>query len=94
LVILPSKIREREPMKTVKTAVSISEQIFLQAEETAKRLGINRSQLFSTALAEYLERHKQDKITERLNEVYGSEVSELDAELAKMQFSSLCAEDW
>ena len=81
-------------MKTVKTAVSISEQIFLQAEETAKRLGINRSQLFSAALAEFLERHKQDKITERLNEVYGEEASGLDAALPAMQFSSFCEEDW
>jgi len=85
---------ERGAMKTVKTAISISEQIFLRAEETAKRLGMNRSQLFSTALAEFLERHQQDKITERLNEVYRGEESELDTVLAQMQFSSLCAKDW
>ena len=75
---------KRGAMKTVKTAISISEQIFLRAEETAKRLGMNRSQLFSTALAEFLARHQQDKITEKLNEVYGSEVSELNSVLAKM----------
>ncbi len=81
-------------MKTVKTAISISEQIFLRADEAAKRLGMNRSQLFATALAEFLERHQQDKVTERLNEVYSGEASEPDTVLAKMQFSSLCAEDW
>jgi metal-responsive CopG/Arc/MetJ family transcriptional regulator len=81
-------------MKTVKTAISIPEQIFLRAEETAKRLGMNRSQLFSTALSEFLERHQQTKITEKLNEVYSDQVSELDAALAKMQFSSLGTEDW
>ena len=81
-------------MKTVKTAVSISEQIFLRAEEAAKRLGMTRSQLFSKAVAEFLDRHKQDKITERLNQVYSEEVSEPDAVLAGMQFSSLGKEDW
>jgi metal-responsive CopG/Arc/MetJ family transcriptional regulator len=44
-------------MKSLKLAVSIPEDTFLQAEEMAKRLGMKRSQLIAAALAEYLERH-------------------------------------
>ena len=81
-------------MKTLKTAVSIPEDTFLQVEEMAKRLGMKRSQLIAAALAEYLERHGEDRITERLNSVYEHEVSGLDPMLAKMQFSGRSHEDW
>ena len=81
-------------MKTVKTAISISEEIFLQSEEMAKRLGMNRSQLIASALVEFLERHREDRVTDKLNEVYEGEASGLDPALAKMQFSALSHEDW
>lgn len=81
-------------MKSLKTAVSIPEEIFRRAEETARRLGMNRSQLVSAALADFLARHGEDRITEKLNEVYGSEESGADPVLATMQFSALAREDW
>jgi metal-responsive CopG/Arc/MetJ family transcriptional regulator len=84
----------REAMKTVKTAISISEPTYLQAEEMARRLGMNRSQLISAALAEFLERHREDNITEKLNEVYEGEESGMDPVLAKMQISGLPCERW
>jgi len=81
-------------MKTMKTAISIPEEIFAEVEETARRLGMNRSQLFTTAVAEFLARHREDSITEKLNGVYGDEPAEIDPVLAKMQFSGLSREDW
>ena len=81
-------------MKTLKTAISIPEAIFAEVEEAAKRLGMNRSQLFTTAVAEFLVRHREDKITEKLNEVYSDRPAEIDAVLSKMQFSGLPREDW
>ena len=80
-------------MKTLKTAVSIPEDTFPQAEEMAGRLGMKRSQLIAAALAEYLERHREDRITERLSSVYEREVSELDPMPARMQFSGCSHED-
>jgi metal-responsive CopG/Arc/MetJ family transcriptional regulator len=85
---------EGKAMKTVKTAVSIPEEIFEETEEAAKRLGMNRSQFISAALVEFLDKHRKDKITEKLNEVYDSEVIGLDPVLAKMQFSGLKSEEW
>jgi len=55
----------------MKTAISLSDSLFEVAEETAQYMGVNRSQLFSLALEDYVARHNGDMITEKLNEVYG-----------------------
>jgi metal-responsive CopG/Arc/MetJ family transcriptional regulator len=81
-------------MKTIKTAISLPEERFNQLEETARRLGLKRSQVISAALADYLERRREDQITERLNAVYQQDAPKLDPILAKMQFSTLVHEDW
>ena len=52
----------------MKTAISIPDPLFLAAEKYAKRMHKSRSQLFSEAMAEYLERHMPDEITRMLNE--------------------------
>jgi metal-responsive CopG/Arc/MetJ family transcriptional regulator len=81
-------------MKTVKTAISLPEERFNQLEEMARRLGLKRSQLISAALAEYMERRREDRITERLNAVYQQDAPRLDPILAKMQFADLAPEEW
>jgi len=55
----------------MKTAISLSDSLFMVAEETAQYMGVNRSQLFALALEDYVARHNGDMITEKLNEVYG-----------------------
>jgi len=52
----------------MKTAISIPDSVFRAAEKYAKRMHKSRSQLFSEAMAEYLERHTPDEITRTLNE--------------------------
>ncbi len=52
----------------MKTAISIPEPIFQAAEKYAKRMQKSRSQLFSEAMTEYLERHAPNEITRTLNE--------------------------
>lgn len=54
----------------MKTAISLPDQLFQDADEAAKRLGISRSLLYSKALAEYLERLDGARITARLDAVY------------------------
>jgi metal-responsive CopG/Arc/MetJ family transcriptional regulator len=51
----------------MKTAISIPEAVFEQAEELARRLEKSRSQLYSEAVAEYLARHDADEVTEAMN---------------------------
>ena len=53
----------------MKTAISVPDRFFKQAERHARRTGKSRSQLYTDALAEYLARHTPDAVTERMDEV-------------------------
>jgi metal-responsive CopG/Arc/MetJ family transcriptional regulator len=54
----------------MKTAISLPDRLYADAEETAKALGIPRSQLYAKAIEEFISTHKQERITEQLNEIY------------------------
>jgi len=56
----------------MKTAISVPDQVFQEAERLAQRLSKSRSQLYTEALLEYLSRHDLDTITQRLDEVLSS----------------------
>ena len=53
----------------MKTAVSIPDQVFEQAERLARRTGRSRSHIFSSALREYVARHSPDEVTEAMDRV-------------------------
>lgn len=53
----------------MKTAISLPEAIFREAERFARRFKKSRSQLYVEAITEYLERHAPDTITESMNRV-------------------------
>ena len=53
----------------MKTAVSIPEKVFRQAERLASRMKKSRSEFYSLALAEYLNRHDPDHVTEAMDRV-------------------------
>jgi len=53
----------------MKTAVSIPDDIFAEAEQLAERLRTSRSRLSSQALREYVRRHAPEHVTESLNRV-------------------------
>jgi lysyl-tRNA synthetase class I len=55
----------------MKTAVSLPDQIYYEAEKTARCMGVPRSKLYADALSEYINNRK--RITEQLNEVYGDD---------------------
>lgn len=78
----------------MKTAISIPDEVFEEAERTAKRLGVSRSELYVNAVRDYLERHRDENITEKLNELYMDIESSLPSELERLQSASLGKEDW
>ncbi len=78
----------------MKTAISLPEDLFRLAEITARRLKMSRSQLYATALAEFLERRKTSGITERLNEIYSKEPAKLDPAFHLLQVKSLERDSW
>jgi metal-responsive CopG/Arc/MetJ family transcriptional regulator len=67
----------------MKTAVSIPDDVFTDAERLAKTLKCSRSQLYSSALREYVARHAPDEITAALDRVYGAEATEEDLDEAR-----------
>jgi metal-responsive CopG/Arc/MetJ family transcriptional regulator len=73
----------------MKTAISLPEKLFKLAEKTASKLGIPRSQLFARALEEYIQHHRNEYITEKLNEIYSKESSNLDSSLKLAQKSAI-----
>lgn len=81
-------------MKSLKTAISIPENLYRDAENAAKRLGMTRSRLYSEAVADYLNRYRQEDVKARLNEVHASGSPCVDPVLAAMQLASLPKEDW
>lgn len=69
----------------MKTAVSIPDPIFDDAEQLAIRLGLSRSALYTRALVEYLQDHTDLEITGRLNRLYDDEPSGIDPRLIRIQ---------
>ncbi len=58
----------------MKTAISIPEPLFQEAEATAKALGLSRSKLIQTALEDFLRRRRDEALTAEINrhiEKYG-----------------------
>ncbi|MES1242019.1 MAG: hypothetical protein ABUT39_10405 [Acidobacteriota bacterium] len=53
----------------MKTAVSIPDEVFAEAERLASELNTSRSQLYSRALQEFVARHAPDRLTEAMNRV-------------------------
>jgi len=78
----------------MKTAISIPDAIFKAAEKLARRLGFSRSELYTKAVSEYLEKHRNEEVTRRLDEIYNKESSGLDPIVHILQSVSLDEEDW
>ena len=53
----------------MKTAISIPDRVFQEAERLAARLKKSRSQIYSEAVSEYVARRDPDRITEEINAV-------------------------
>lgn len=78
----------------MKTAISLPDDLFASAEKLAERLGMSRSHLVATALAEYVAKHETRKVTERLNAVYSVEDSALDTGVRKAQARAVDTDRW
>jgi antitoxin MazE6 len=53
----------------MKTAISLSQEVFAQADRLARRLHKSRSALYREAVAEFIARHEPDAITEAMDRV-------------------------
>jgi metal-responsive CopG/Arc/MetJ family transcriptional regulator len=78
----------------MKVALSIPDELFESAEALVKRLGVSRSRLYATALADYVARQQSQKVTARLDAVYATEESRVDPALRRRQARSLPRDSW
>lgn len=78
----------------MKTAISISDELFRAADELANELGTTRSGLYAQAVAEYVSKHRQADVTAQLNRVYAKNSSALPADIQRSQTRILAAQDW
>ncbi|HVR11360.1 MAG TPA: hypothetical protein VMW75_25170 [Thermoanaerobaculia bacterium] len=62
----------------MKTAISIPDEVFAEAERLAAELQTSRSRLYSRALREFVARHSPDRVTEAMNRVVDEVGSEVD----------------
>jgi len=77
----------------MKTAISIPDQIFKKVESLAHTLGISRSELFTTAIARFIEERDEHIIISRLNAVYSDQSSALDKDVYALQYHALKPDD-
>jgi len=80
----------------MKTAISVPDDVFRDAERFARRTRTSRSQLFSDAVREYLLRHSPDDVTAAMDRV----LEEVQPQPEETRFAavaarrSLLATDW
>ncbi len=77
----------------MKTAISLPDELFASADSLAERLRVSRSELYATAVAEYVAKHRDAEVTARLNEVYSDLPSGVDPALRRAQARSM-GEEW
>ncbi len=78
----------------MKTAVSIPDEIFERAERLAKRNRRSRSELYASALDEYVARHSPDEVTDTMNRVCERVGDEKDAFVAAASLRTLDRIEW
>jgi predicted transcriptional regulator len=54
----------------MKTAISLPDALYLEADGVAARLGVSRSHLYATALEEYLAKFRSAHVTAQFDAVY------------------------
>ena len=78
----------------MKTAVSVPDDVFEKAERLARRTKRSRSQLFSDALREYINRHASDEVTDAMNRVCDQTGTEQDQFVSAASRRVLQRSEW
>jgi len=75
----------------MKIVISIPDEVVDAAERLAGRRGMSRSELYSRAVADRVERHRDDRVTEALDAVYGAErpCAAIDPNVQSLQVRSV-----
>ncbi len=80
----------------MKTAISIPDEIFEQAERLAKTRGWSRSELYANAVSAFVNSERFSGVREKLDAVYGDDGQDSAVEplLASAQARSIAKKKW
>lgn len=78
----------------MKTAISIPDPLFAEAERFAHDNGMSRSELFTRAVQSYMAAHRYQGVTAALDTLYVQAQAELDPRIAQAQARAIGKEDW
>ncbi len=78
----------------MKTTVSIPDDVFREAERLASRLQTTRSQLYARAVAEFLARHDEDRVTAAMDQVVDDVGTAIDDSTHEAAHEALRRVEW
>jgi metal-responsive CopG/Arc/MetJ family transcriptional regulator len=78
----------------MKTAISISDDLYAKAEKYAKRKKLSRSSLYSKAIEEYLKKDEEQKIIDQINKVCEQVDTSLDPAIMEYQRRAIGKSKW
>ena len=78
----------------MKTAVSIEDEVFFEAESAAKEMGLSRSKLYSNAVLEFIRNHRPGSITDKYNKIYSENEIQMEDDIAKANYELFSTEEW
>lgn len=78
----------------MKTAISIPDEIFEEAEKAAKRLGLSRSELFTRAIKAFLSERSERSITSSYNAGFDDASSSQNAFQREASRRALLGVEW
>lgn len=81
-------------LTAVETAVAIPSDIFQQAEDLAKTLGLTRNEAYAEALEEWMKRKRDAENHRQWKKFYDEVDSSLDPVVMQLQMLSLEPEEW
>ena len=78
----------------MKTAISIPDELFEQAERASKNMRVSRSEFYSLALGKFLETRCEQEIASKLHDFYSTSSDSPDSALSAAQFPIMKRSEW
>ena len=81
-------------MIDMKTAISLPDDVFEQADSLASRLHVSRSQLYVMALEKFINEHLENNITEKMNDYIEKHGQPVDHTFLSSSLKDMRSVEW
>ena len=83
---------------SIKTAISMQEDLFREVNKMAKELNVSRSRLFVMAMQDFIKKQESQKMVDQINKAFSdypdSDETKLQTGMRKKQIKNLGKESW